>query len=126
MTFFVRVVVNAVALWLTSLWVPGFQIVPEGELSTQVLAVLLIALLFSLVNSIVKPVVKLIALPLYILTLGLFTLVVNALMLLLTAWLTAFTDFGLVIDGFWTAVLAALVISLLSLLIGAVVPRRAR
>ncbi len=77
--------------------------------------------MFGVVNAIVKPVVKLLSLPLYILTLGLFTVVVNAAMLWLVGWLSEQTDYGLRIDNFWTAVVGALIISVASFVMSLVV-----
>ena len=118
MRFLIRLVVNAVAIWLTSLFLSGVSLT-ESEGWDQVLVVGVVGLVFTLVNLIVKPIVSLFALPLTIITLGLFTLVVNALMLLLTSWLTSFTDWGLLVDGFWCALLAALVISIITVVLNA-------
>ncbi|MBO0898818.1 phage holin family protein [Cellulomonas sp. zg-ZUI199] len=114
MGFVVRVLINGVAIWLATLILPGLVIV-GGETTTQTVGIILaVALVFGIVNAIVKPVVALLSLPLYILTLGLFTLVVNALMLLLTEWITEQTSWGLRINDFGTAVLGALIISIVS------------
>jgi putative membrane protein len=67
-------------------------------------------------------VVALLSLPLYILTLGLFFLVVNALMLMLTGWITSFTDYGLQVDGFWNALLGGLIIAIATWLVQLLVP----
>ncbi len=122
MRFLVRLVVNSVAIWLTSLLLTGISL-PQSEGWEQVLVVGVIGLVFTLVNLIVKPVVSLFALPLTILTLGLFSLVINALMLLLTGWLTSFTDWHLVVDSFWWALLAALIISVISWVLNAILSR---
>lgn len=66
------------------------------------------------------------SMPLLILTLGLFTLVINALMLLLTSWITESTDLGISVDGFWTAVWGALIISVVNFVLTAVVPSAKR
>lgn len=123
MTFVIRILINALAIWLTTLFVNGFDVVGADSDGGKVAILLVVALLFGLVNAIVKPVVAVLSLPLYILTLGLFTLVVNALMLMLTAWITSQTDWGIRVDGFWTAVWAALLISVISFLVALVVPR---
>lgn len=127
--FLVKVLINGIAIWLTSLWIGGVDIVagsgaPEtGEpVLNTVIVVAVIAAIFTLVNAIVKPIAKALALPLYLLTLGLFFLVVNALMLLLTSWISGYTSFGLTVDGFWTAVLAALVISIISVVLSVILP----
>lgn len=121
MRFLVRLVVSSVAIWLTSLLLDGVSLT-EAEGWDQVLVVGVVGLVFTLVNLVVKPVAKLLTLPLTILTLGLFLLVVNALMLLLTSWLTSFTEWGLYVDGFWWALLAALVISIVSGILNALLP----
>ncbi|GAB2609574.1 phage holin family protein [Pseudactinotalea suaedae] len=127
--FILKVLINGVAIWLASLWIGGIDIVagsdaPEtGEpVLNTVIVVAVVALIFTLVNAIVKPIVKMLALPLYLLTLGLFFLVVNALMLMLTSWISGQTSFGLTVDGFWTAVLGALVISIISLVLSVILP----
>ena len=94
MAFLVRVLINGVAIWFATLILPGLSIV-GGDSNWETLAIiLLIALVFGLVNAIVKPIVAFISIPLYILTLGLFTIIVNALMLMLTAWITEATELG--------------------------------
>ncbi|AIY02454.1 hypothetical protein ART_2855 [Arthrobacter sp. PAMC 25486] len=128
----IQVVVNALALWVASWILPGFHIAPasvvgegiagsEGTADTvnTVLAYLFIGLVFGIVNALVKPIVKLLSLPVTILTLGLFTVVINAAMLWLTAWASSFTPIRFTIDDFfWTAILAALIISIVSMIAG--------
>ena len=125
-SFAVKVVVNALAIWVATRLVDGVSVSgPDGSRSGAVLAFLVLGLLFGLVNAVVKPVVKVLAFPVYLLTLGLITFVVNALMLELTAWLSGPTSLTLRLDRFWpTAVLAALVVSVVSLVIQAVLPDR--
>ena len=120
MGFFTRVIANGVAIWLATQLLSGLTIVGGTSTGEKVGIVLLIGLVFGLINAIVKPVVKFFALPLYILTLGLFTIVVNALMLWLTAWLTDGQTWGLRIDNFGTAVVGALIISVVSFILSAV------
>lgn len=80
-----------------------------------IVALLIVSVVFGLVNAVVRPVVSLLALPVTCLTLGLFTLVINAAMLWLTVWLTSFLPVYLVIDSFfWTTVLAAIIIAVVS------------
>ncbi|CAM2840859.1 phage holin family protein [Prescottella defluvii] len=125
MTFLIRLVINAVAIWLAAQWVSGITIADSGEgTGSDVLIILGIALLFTVVNTFVKPIVKLLSLPLLILTLGLFTVVINALMLMLTSWISSQTEWGLSVDGFWTAVWGALIISLVNVVLSALVPDR--
>lgn len=129
MRFLVKVLINGVAIWLTSLLISGVDVVAGSDapqtsqpVLNQVVVIAVVAAIFTAVNAIVKPIVKVIAFPLYLLTLGLFFLVVNALMLMLTSWITGYTSFGLVVDGFWTAVLAGLVISIISLVLSVILP----
>lgn len=105
----VRLVINAAALYVAARLVPGVHL-GEGP-NVAVTSLLLVALIFGLVNALIKPIVKLVTCPAYILTLGLFTFIVNAAMLQLTAWIS---DGTLSIDRFWDAVLAGIVISIVS------------
>jgi len=120
MRFLVRLLVNAVALWLTTLIVAGVKVVafPPQDTLAVVLTYLLVALIFGIVNGVIGNFIRIVAFPLYILTLGLLALVVNGLLLLLVSWISGLLGFGLVVDGFWWGVLGALVLALLSWLIG--------
>ncbi|CAM5786469.1 phage holin family protein [Cellulomonas persica] len=123
MSFVMRVIINGLAIWLaTVLLSDGLTIVGADSTGEKILIIAFIALVFGIVNAVVKPIVQILSIPLYILTLGLFTLVVNALMLLLTAWITGFTDWGLEIEGFWWAVGGALIISIASFLLSVLLP----
>ena len=120
-TFLVRLVINAVALWLTTLIVPAAVHVKSykaDDTFATIVTYLLVALVFGIVNGIVGNLIRIVAFPLYILTLGLIALIVNGLLLLLVAWLTGLLDFGLVVNGFWSGVLGALVLAILSWIIG--------
>ncbi|GER22703.1 hypothetical protein NCCP1664_12000 [Zafaria cholistanensis] len=126
--FLIRVAVNAVALAVAAWLLPGIRIGSEvagadpSFLSTA-LSYLFVGLLFGLVNAIVRPVISLLTLPLTCLTLGLFAIVINAAMLMLTSWITSFTPVGFHVDTFfWDAVFGSIVISIVSVLIGWVVP----
>ncbi|MDQ2756298.1 MAG: phage holin family protein [Actinomycetota bacterium] len=116
--------VNAVALWVASAVVSGITFTPpKSSWTATVVSLVLIALVFGLVNAAIKPVVKLFSLPLIWLTLGLFTVVVNALMLELTSWIAS--GIGLVFavsSFFWAAVLGAIIVSVVSMLLNIVVP----
>lgn len=107
-----RVVINAVALWMAA------QLIDGISLSERVVSILFVAAVFGLVNALIRPVALLLSFPALILTLGLFTLVVNTAMLGLTAWLTD----SLSIDGFWSAFLGALVITLISWVLSHLLP----
>ncbi|MGK5530706.1 phage holin family protein [Streptomyces sp. URMC 129] len=107
-----RFLANAVAL-AAAVWLVGDITLGEADASTgsKTVTLLIVALIFGLVNLIVKPVVKLLSLPLLILSLGLFTLVINALMLMLTS---ALAGDAFEVDGFWPALLGGLIISIVS------------
>lgn len=132
-SFIVRVLINGLALWIASWILPGLDIstsaataavantgVTQGtETVGIVLAYLFIGLIFGVVNAFVRPLVSFLSLPITILTLGLFTIVINAAMLYLTSWLSSYTPVHFTIDSFfWTAVLAAIIITLISLVAG--------
>lgn len=91
---------------------------PPQDTLAVVLTYLLVALIFGLVNGVIGNFIRIVAFPLYILTLGLLALVVNGLLLLLVSWISGLLGFGLVVDGFGWGVLGALVLALLSWLIG--------
>ncbi|MEU3468549.1 phage holin family protein [Streptomyces sp. NPDC006687] len=112
--FVVKTLANAGALAVAIWLLEGITLDDGSTLGRRTLTLILVALVFGLVNLIVKPVVQLLSFPLFILTLGLFTLVVNALMLLLTSWLARQVDLSFHVDGFWTAVLGGLIISVVS------------
>jgi putative membrane protein len=118
-SFLVRVVVNALALGFAAWLFDGIE-VGGSDTTEQVLTLLAVGLVFGVVNAIVAPVVKLLSLPFIILTLGLLLLVINACMLLLTSWIAENLDLAFSVDGFWTAVLGSIVISLVSAVLGAV------
>jgi len=119
--FVVRLLINSLALWLTTLIVEGVQVVSygsDGDTLAYVLTLLLVALIFGLVNGIIGNLIRIVAFPLYILTLGLIALLVNGLLLLLVAWISDLLGFGLTVESFWWGVLGAVVLGLLSWLIG--------
>jgi len=115
----VRLGTNAVALWLASALVRGFEI--EGWPS-----LLATAAIFGLVNALIRPVAQLLGCPLTCLTLGLFALVINAAMLALTVWIAGLFDLEVELDGFWAAVLAALLVTVVSWLLSSFVGRPLR
>ena len=123
MVLAVRLVINAVAIWLAAHWIVGIDIISSGKGTWWDILVLLgVAAVFTLVNALVKPLVTLLSLPLVILTLGLFLLVINALMLKLTAVITETTDYGLRVDGFWAAIWGAILITIVNWVLGIFVP----
>ena len=125
--FVVRAVVNAIALWLTTLLFAAFgqgdgvRVVPyAGDPVATVLTFLLLGLLFGIVNGVLGTAIRIVAFPLYLVTLGLISLVVNGLLFLLVSWISDVIGFGLVVDGFWWGVLGALVLGVIGFIVGTI------
>lgn len=110
MRFLVHLLISAAALGAAAFFVPGIHAGGFGSL-------LLAALVFGFVNALIRPVFKLLSCPVILLTLGLFTLVINALMLELTGWFAKGFGIGFRVDGFVPAFLGALVVSVVSTLL---------
>ncbi|MEU5765751.1 phage holin family protein [Streptomyces asoensis] len=119
--FVVKTIANAGAL-AVAVWLLDDITLTGDSTGKKVGTLIVVALLFGLVNFLVKPVVRVLTFPLFILTLGLITLVVNALMLLLTSWLADKLDVSFHVEGFWTAVLGGLIISVVSWALNVVLP----
>ncbi|HEX6194684.1 MAG TPA: phage holin family protein [Jiangellaceae bacterium] len=122
LSLIVRLIVNAIALWVAAVLVDGVEI-ESASTGEQVITLIVVAAIFGVVNTVVRPIVKLLSLPAYLLTLGLFTFVVNALMLWLTSWLAGLLDVPFHVDGFWpAALLGALVVTFVSWLLNILLP----
>ena len=121
--FVIRAAVTGFALWVVAHLVHGLSFVGGGTRLQRAGIIFVVAVIFGLVNAFIKPVVQILSIPLYILTLGLFHIVVNALMLWITAWITEHTThWGLTIDHFWwTAIWAAVVLSIVGWVLSLVV-----
>jgi putative membrane protein len=118
MKLILRILINAVAIWLTAL------LIPTIELTSSLWGILLVAIIFGLVNALIRPIVKFFSLPITCLTLGLFTLVINTAMLLLTAFLAGglLSIQGGLFEKLLWAFLASIVVSLVSALLNWVLP----
>jgi putative membrane protein len=117
MSFLISLVGTAAALWVATWMIDGF------DFSGSWWQFLIAAAIVGVANAIVKPILKLLSLPIVIFTLGLFLLVVNALVLQLSVWLSGVLDLGLTSDGFfWDTFLAAIVVSVVGWIIGAILP----
>ena len=108
MPFLIRLLVNAAALWVAT------RIVPGVSYSGGALPLLGVALVFGVVNAVISPVLKILTFPIILLTLGIFALVINGLMLMLTSGLSSALGLGFHVRGFWAAFWGALVVSLVS------------
>lgn len=121
MSYLLRTLVTAASFWV-ALWIlPGMELTADvGVPSTgeSIVALLIISVVFGLINAVIRPIVSFLSLPVTCLTLGLFTLVINAAMLWLTVWITSFLPVHVLIDTFfWTTILAALIIAIVSTIV---------
>ena len=111
MKYLLWILTNAAALAVAAWALDGISV--EGsDWQDKAWPILLAAVVLGVVTVFVEPVVKLFSLPFIILTLGLFLLVINALMLMLTSWIAEKADIGFHVDGFWTALIGGIIITL--------------
>jgi putative membrane protein len=106
----VRFIVNVAALWVAQALIPGFWI-------NNASALIFGAIIFGVINAIIRPVVAMFSCLLTVLTLGLFTLIINTAMLGLTAWIAGKFDLSFHVDGFWPAFFSAIIISIVSMIL---------
>ncbi|MQA29863.1 MAG: phage holin family protein [Luteitalea sp.] len=120
MQFFVRVLVNAAGLWVAT------RVVPGVDYTGGWVPFVAVAIIFGVINATLRPLIKLLTCPLILLTLGLFALIVNGLMLWLTGSLSAAMGLGLHVAGFWAAFWGGLVVSIVSTMLSMLVTGRDR
>ena len=119
----VKTVINGAALYLAAVIVPGIHLGEEGNTGQTIITILVVALIFGIINTVLKPLVKLLSLPFIVLTLGLFLLIINALMLELTSWLAGVLNLSFHVDNFfWDAILGSLIITVVASILNAIVP----
>ena len=111
-------VFNAVALWVAAYFLTGF------DFNGDPVQLLMVAAVFGIVNSLLRPLLTVLTCPLIVLTLGLFSLVINAVMLLVTGWLSARWSLGFTVAGFWPAFWGGLVVGLVSLMLSLLIPKQ--
>ena len=111
MHFLLRLLINAAALWV------AIQLVDGIDHRGSMWSLLFVALVFGVLNASIRPLLQLLSLPILILTLGLFIFVINALMLMMTGWVSGLLNLGFHVAGFWDAFLGGLIISVVSLLL---------
>jgi putative membrane protein len=109
---------NAVALAVAAQLFDGIGFDGSDDWQDKIWALLFVALILGIVNSFVSPILKFLSIPFIIITLGLFLLVINALMLLFTEWLAGLFDVDFYVNGFWTAVGGAIVITVVTWIVG--------
>ena len=113
MKYLLWILTNAAALAVAAWALDGIRV--EGsDWQDKIVPLVLAGLVLGVVTVFVEPVVKLFSLPFIVLTLGLFLLVINALMLMLTSWIAAKADIGFEVDGFWTAVIGGIIVTLVA------------
>ncbi|MBF8186608.1 phage holin family protein [Nonomuraea sp. K274] len=123
MRFIIRTIAAAIALWVAVQFLDGIKVNVETNTATYWGVLLLVALIFGIVNAIVKPIIKSLGCALIVLTLGLFLLVINAAMLLLTSWIAGQLDIPFHVDNFYPAAFwGAIIISVVSWLLGLLIP----
>ena len=123
MRLILRLLANAGALAVATWLLSGITLTAPTT-GRKVLTLLIVALIFGIVNAIVKPIFTLVTAVAVLLTLGLFLIVINALMLLLTSWLSDQFGLGWSVDGFWTAVLGSIIVSIISFIVNAFIPEK--
>lgn len=123
MRFLVRLLASAVALAAATAIVDGITI-EQASRADQATTLLIVAVVFGLLNAVIRPILRLLTFPLLLLTLGLFALVINGFMLLLASWVSDWLGVPFTVEGFWSAVLGALVISIVSFVVNVALPDR--
>jgi putative membrane protein len=121
MRWILRLVVNAAALAVAT-WILSGISITSSSMTRKIITLLIVALIFGILNAIIKPIFALFTAPIILFTLGLFLIVINACMLLLTSWLAGLFNLDWNVDGFWTAVLGAIIISIVSFILNVFLP----
>ena len=117
MQFLMRLIVTALATAAAVWLVPGISLT-ASDTTDKVVTLLIVALIFGAVNAVIKPLVSVMSTCLLVLTLGLFLLVINALMLMLTSWIGTQFGIGFHVDGFWSALFGSIIISVVGAILG--------
>lgn len=120
----IRFLVSALALAFATWLLPGIRLDHTGSPTDAALTMLIVAAIFGLVNTLIKPLFVFFTSPLLLVTLGLFLLVINAALLMLTSWVCAQLGVPWGVDGFWNAVWGALIVSIVSFILNSFVGRR--
>ena len=122
MGILIRLVVSAVSLWIATLVIDGIHLTAD-TVPKKIGTLLAVAVIFGIINAVLRPIIKVIGCGLYVLTLGLISIVVNALLFLLTSWIAGELGLPFHVDGFWpSAVLGALLVGVVSWLLNMLVP----
>ena len=122
MGILIRLVVSAVSLWIATLVIDGIHLTAD-TVPKKIGTLLAVAAIFGIVNAVLRPIIKVIGCGLYVLTLGLISIVVNALLFMLTSWIAGELSLPFHVDDFWpSALLGALLVGVVSWLLNMLVP----
>jgi putative membrane protein len=122
MGIIIRLVITAVSLWIATLVVDGIRL-DTDSVSGKAGTLLAVAVIFGIINAVLRPIIKTVGCGLYVLTLGLISLVVNGLLFMLTSWIAGQLDLPFHVDDFWpSAVLGALIVGIVSWVLNMLVP----
>ncbi len=122
MSYVIRLVISAVAVWIATLLISGVQVTTDST-GEKVLTILAVAVIFGIVNAVLRPIIKTIGCAFYVLTLGLISIIVNGLLFWLASWIAGELSIPFHVENFWpSAVLGALIVGIVGWLLGIVVP----
>jgi putative membrane protein len=122
MGILIRLVITAVSLWIATLVIGGIRLTTDS-LPSKIGTLLAVAVIFGIVNAVLRPIIKTIGCGLYVLTLGLISVVVNGLLFLLTSWIAGKLELPFHVDNFWpSAIFGALLVGIVSWVLNALVP----
>jgi putative membrane protein len=122
MGILIRLVITAVSLWIATVVIDGIRLTTDS-LGGQIGTLLAVAAIFGIVNAVLRPIIKTIGCGLYVLTLGLISLVINGLLFLLVSWIAGQFDLPFHVDDFWpSAILGALLVGVVSWVLNMLVP----
>jgi putative membrane protein len=122
MGIIIRLLITAFSLWIATVLIDGIELTTDSN-TNKVLTLIVVAVIFGIINAVLRPIIKVIGCGLYILTLGLIALVVNGALFMLTSWIAGQFDLPFHVDDFWpSAVLGALIVSVVSWLLNMLVP----
>lgn len=120
MRILIKIIVNALALWASTL-LPGVSL-GHGSVGHKIVSLLIVAVIFGIINAVLKPIIKVVGCGFYILTLGLISLVVNALLFLLTGYLAGKLNLDFHVDGFWAGFWGAIIVAVVGFILHVIIP----
>jgi putative membrane protein len=122
MGILIRLVITAVSLWIATLVIGGIRLTTDS-VPSKIGTLLAVAVIFGIINAVLRPLIKTVGCGLYVLTLGLISLIVNGLLFLLTSWIAGKFELPFHVDNFWpSAIFGALLVGIVSWVLNALVP----